>query len=47
MPYVEGGGEWPPTAVKAYMDERGVDFRTAIAAQPSFFRNPEGFRAWL
>jgi hypothetical protein len=42
MPYVEGGGEWPPTDVKSYMDEHGVEFKTAIATQPSFFRNPEG-----
>jgi 1,4-alpha-glucan branching enzyme len=46
MPYVEGGGEWPPKAVKSYMDEQAVDFKTAIAANPSFFRNPEGFGTW-
>jgi 1,4-alpha-glucan branching enzyme len=28
------------------MDEHGVDFKTAIAAQPSFFRNTEGFGTW-
>jgi 1,4-alpha-glucan branching enzyme len=28
------------------MDEHGVDFKTAIAQQPSFSRNPEGFGTW-
>lgn len=42
MPYVEGGSSWPPADVQAYMDKHGVDFDTAIHAEQSFLRNPEG-----
>jgi len=46
MPYVEGGGSWPPADVQAYMTTHGVDFETAIGQRPSFLRNPEGGGSW-
>jgi 1,4-alpha-glucan branching enzyme len=45
MPYVEGGGRWPPTDVAAYMEEHGVDFATALKNTPNL-RNSEGFGTW-
>ena len=49
MPYVEGGGHWPPTAIQQYMDRHGCDFATAsrtIYARPSNAPFPEGGGDW-
>ncbi len=45
MPYVEGGGEWPPRQVREYMAATGCDFATA-AGKTSFEPNLEGFGSW-
>jgi 1,4-alpha-glucan branching enzyme len=45
MPYVEGGGEWPPRPVREYMEVHGCDFAKA-AAEASFEPNLEGFGSW-
>lgn len=45
MPYVEGGGEWPPSRVRDYMKINGCDFAAAVR-QASFEPNLEGFGTW-
>lgn len=45
MPYVEGGGEWPPSSIRDYLDSHDCDFATA-ARKASFEPNLEGFGTW-
>ncbi len=45
MPYVEGGGEWPPREIRELISSGGCDFTTAAAhagCEPSV----EGFGTW-
>jgi 1,4-alpha-glucan branching enzyme len=46
MPYVEGGGAWPPREIADHMETHGVDFETALRANPASLRDPEGFGTW-
>jgi 1,4-alpha-glucan branching enzyme len=45
MPYVEGGGPWPPPAVAHYMEQHGCDFETALENTPNL-PDHEGFGTW-